>query len=143
MARVKGTRGSRTVTVSLKAVALGVALAGFFLPFAMQSPKSIAEDAGSMLAGAGESLSASVPLNPYNSLAEQLAAKEQSLNEREAELDVETRASNLPSTADMFGFVSFALSLFLLVLVGVNFYLDSRRGKHNSIISSKFSVDLR
>lgn len=96
-----------------------------------------------MFAGTGAALSAVVPANPYNTLAQQFAEKEQELNDREAML-AEREAKNVgPSAGGIFGVLSFAFSLVLLALIGVNFYLDSRRGKKTPTLSSKFSVDLR
>jgi hypothetical protein len=141
-AKKSNTRGIWQIAVPLNALALGVALSGFFIPVFTQSPSHLIDDAKSMMAGSGASLSAAVPENPYNTLAQQLDQKEQALNDREASLNARTSGSLISTTGDIFGFVSFALSLLLCGLVGLNFYMDSRRGKKRNVISGRYSVDL-
>jgi|GEM_PF-1719299 len=137
----RNNRGIWQRAVPLNALALGVAISGFFIPIFTQSPAGLIDDAKSMTAGSGATLSAAVPENPYNTLAQQLDQKEQALNDREAVLNAREPASSV-SMGDFFGFVSFILSLLLCGLVGLNFYLDSHRGKKHSVISGRYSVDL-
>jgi hypothetical protein len=137
MARKRNTRGILYRPVPLNYLALGIALSGFLIPIYTQSPMGLIQDAQSMLADSGASLSAAVPENPYNLAAEELAAKEQALNEREAALDTPRT-----SLGDIFGFASFALSVILCALVALNFYLDSHRGKRRGVAPGKYSVDL-
>ncbi len=139
---VKDKRGKIRIRIPLNSLALGVALGGILVPLLMQSPVHFASDAESMLAGAGSALSASVPPNPYNTLAQQLKDKEDSLNERQAELDAREVTAVGPSAGEIFGFLSFVFSVILFALIGLNFYMDSHRSK-KPVVSSKFSVDLR
>src|SRR6185295_15907162 len=99
--------------VPLKPLALGVAISGFLLPLLSQSPMQLAEDARSMLADSGATLSAAVPPNEYNTLAQQLEDKERSLNDREHALETGSRASS----GDIFGLISLVLSLILCGLI--------------------------
>jgi len=139
--RKTNTRGILRREIPLNALALGVAISGFLIPVFTQSPSDFVQDARGMLADSGTALSAAIPPNPYNSLADQLDQKEQELNQREAALDA--RSSNgLFATGNIYGFISFILSLILCGLVGLNFYLDSRRGKKRGFLPGKYSVDL-
>ena len=143
MGRKSEKKGAFYISIPLNALAIGVALGGFVLPLATQSPQNLVEDAQSMLAASGSTLSAEVPPNPYSDLAQQLDQKEQALNQREEALSQRASALSRPSIGEIFGFISFALSIILFVLLGVNFYFDSRRSKRPSFLSTKFSVDLR
>ena len=127
----------------MKLMALGVALGGLMVPFTMQTPVDFVQNAQSMFAGSGAAISAMVPANPYNTLAQQLVEKERELVDREAAL-AEREANDIgPSAGGIFGVLSFVFSVFLLALIGVNFYLDARRAKKRPTLASKFSVDLR
>jgi hypothetical protein len=128
---------------SLNFVAALVAVAGIFAPFATTSPVLFVDDARAMLGAAGATLSASVPPNPHNTVAEQLANEKRSLDEREAMLDARENAPVGVSAGEIFGFAGFAISVVLLILIGVNFYLDSRLGRKPTVLSRKFVVDLR
>jgi predicted PurR-regulated permease PerM len=136
-------RGTIRLRVPLNALAFGVALGGIALPMFMQTPARLVADAQSMMADSGAALTAAVPPNPYNTLAQQLDAKEQALNDREAALSAQDRKNTGLSFNELFGFISFALSIFLFALIGLNFYLDSRQRSKGSAVSSRFSVDLR
>lgn len=126
---------------SLNLLALVTAFAGLLLPLTQMSPERFVDNAHSLAAASGVSLSAAVPSNPYNTLAQQLSDREKALEERESAMNkAETPA---PTLGEIMGFVSFALSLILCVLVGINFYLDSRRGRRSGMLANKFSVDLR
>lgn len=134
-------RGKIHLSVPLRPIALGVALSGMLVPVLMQTPERLTQNTESMIAGAGATLSASVPENPYNTLAQQLQDEQAALNEREAEL--KKKENNVgPSAGEIFGVMSFVMSVILLGLLGLNFYMDSRRNKRPAV-SSKFSVDLR
>jgi hypothetical protein len=135
-------RGILSTSIPLNALAFGVAISGFFIPLMTQSPERLVNDAQSMLASSGATLTAAVPQNSYNSLAQELDAKEQSLNDREAALNELSTVQVRPSWGDIFGFVSFALSLILCALVGLNFYMDSARNRKRGVVSGKYSVDL-
>ena len=95
-----------------------------------------------MFAGAA-SMYASVPANPDNTVAAQLAAKEAELNRREAEMTTREHSPSPMSLGEILGASSFFLSLIVLLLVALNFYFDARRGKSLPIMPRKFFVDLR
>lgn len=98
----------------------------------------------SQLAGAA-AVTASVPENPYNTLAMQLDARATSLDEREAALrDREGVRNVIGVLGDYMGFASFFLSITILLLLSYNFYLDARRGIVRPLaIPERFKVDLR
>lgn len=102
----------------------------------------VAQSAQYMVASAIVGTSAAVPPNPYNTLDQQLLEKQTRLNEREAALAVRENSSNTLSSQDLWGVYSFVMSAVLVVIVGINFYFDLRRGRPNPL-SRKFSVDLR
>jgi hypothetical protein len=126
---------------SLNFVAALVAVAGLFAPFATTSPTIVLDDMHAMLGAAGATLSASVPSNPYNTIAQQLADERRLLDEREA--DLLARENTPISAGEIFGFAGFVISIALFILIGVNFYLDSRHGRKPTVLSRKFVVDLR
>jgi hypothetical protein len=138
--RRKGVAAA-TYAPSLNFIAALVAVAGLFAPFATTSPTIVLDDMHTMLGAAGATLSASVPANPYNTIAQQLADERRLLDEREASLLARERAPI--SAGEIFGFVGFAVSVALFILIGVNFYLDSRHGRKPTVLSRKFIVDLR
>jgi hypothetical protein len=124
-------------------VALLVAIPALLYTLSIGTPREYAENARVMLAGAA-SMSASVPENPYNSLAAALAEKEAQLDQREAELVAQnsSRATENLSFGEILGMSSFFMSLLILLLVALNFYYDVRRGG-SSPMPRKFLVDLR
>lgn len=83
---------------------------------------------------------AGVPENPYNTLAQQLQAKEDELVARERALQ---SGSLSEDGAFPFGIASFAVSLGVLVLLAINFILDWRRSKFLSRASMSYSVNLK
>jgi predicted PurR-regulated permease PerM len=131
---------ARRISRRLRLLALVAALGGLSFSLTQITPERLVTQAQSLSAGAGSTLTALVPANPYNTLADQLYKKEQALNEREAALDQRDTTWHL-SLGEMLGIVSFVLSLLLCVLIGINFYLDMRRGKRP--FANRLSVDLR
>lgn len=91
-----------------------------------------------MTASATVGASASVPANEHNVLAQQLAEKERALTEREAAVAESELSQWTFGSTDTLALSSVVLSFVLLVLVGINFYFDMRRG-----LPSVFAVDLR
>lgn len=105
------------------------------------TPASLARGAKDTLADV--SLTVGVAPNPYNTEAEQLADKQQQLNQEQATLTAEqTSAAQTQSTTDRWGFYSLCVSGALFVLVALNFYLDMRR-RRQAPAAGAFSVDLR
>lgn len=122
--------------------------AGVFFGYAAAtvSPSALTRTSGEMLASASVSISAAVPQNPYNSLAEQLREKEAALQERERAAGVGPSAAGAEPVStldDKLGVLSLFVSLILLVLVAINFYLDMRREGRVPMLSNPFAVDLR
>lgn len=129
---------------TLNVIAVIVAACGLTFSLVAGSPKDFGLTAERLAASAGVSTSASVPANPYNTLAAQLSAKEQALNDREAQIAAKgSVAPTQNSWGDMFGFFSFCMSIMLFVLVAINFYRDSQRGKTTIPLARKFLVDMR
>lgn len=119
------------------------ALAVIFLGYAAltSSPASISRAAEDTLAAVG--LAASVPANPYNTLAQQLSDKQTQLDQQAAQLAVQEKnnMSAATSASDRLGFYSLCISAALFILVAINFYLDIRRREEGP--GRKFSIDLR
>ena len=78
-----------------------------------------------MLGSAAVGLSAAVPINPHNSLAEDLAEREAALNAREAQLRSES--NTVQRFSEWLAPISLAASIVLFVLLAFNFYFDRRR----------------
>lgn len=126
----------------LNALGIFVAFLGLVHPLLVQSPHGIAANVGAMAAATGATLTVGVAANEYNTLAQQLSVKQLSLQEREEALRAkETRYAGL-SLGDLFGLASFVLSIILCALIGLNFYMDWRRGR-KIMRPGKFQVDLR
>lgn len=102
------------------------------------SPAELLKSAQSMLAAVG--VSASVEPNQYNTVAEQLAAKEARLNQQASDLAAKEKA-DAQSPANLYGFWSLCISAALFALIAFNFYMDSRRRGLRG--GGKLSVDLR
>lgn len=83
-----------------------------------------------MLGSAAASLSAAVPANPYNTLAEELALREAELDRREAALRSDASAGDTASFSEQLAPYSLAASGLLFTLLTLNFFLDwrGRRG---------------
>ena len=141
--RTKKTRGYQDV---LTAIALFVAMTGLAYSLFTASPEKLAQDATRLLAsGAAATLGVAVPENQYNTLAEQLRAKQTELDQREASLNA---APARPATwplfqSDLLSVASFFMSFILLILIGLNFYFDKRRVASRTPVGGKYSVDLR
>ncbi len=94
-----------------------------------------------MLANAAVGVSLGIAPNPYNTLAQQLESKQSELNAREERvvaLEDELRQSQLIERYVAFG--SLFLSTCLFMLVGLNFYMDSRR---RPVPARPYAVDMR
>ncbi len=73
--------------------------------------------------GSSSGAVAEVPENPYNTLAQQLIDREEELTEREEHLaEVIVRSEQNEKITNLI----FALVIFLLILLSLNFYLDYR-----------------
>ncbi len=127
---------------SLNLIALAAVFAGFVFPLLQMTPERFVNNAGSLAASTGVSLSAAVSPNPHSLIAEQLSEKERALAEREIAMSAAERPRGF-TLGEIMGFASFALSLVLCALMGLNFYLDCRRRRKPGMLGSKFSVDLR
>ena len=91
-------------------------------------------------------MSASVPPNPYNTLASELADEKSQLDARAHALAAQQSAASQGAELEHYlTIASFCMSIVLLVLVGLNFYLDTRRrgGKASGYLERTFLVDLR
>lgn len=138
----KGRGVGRNIIVN--AVALLVAIPTLSYSLYIDSPYTLSESALRLMADAAVGMSASIEPNPYNTLAQQLSNKEALLNERETQITSQERAGiERASSLGIFGFVSFCISIFLLILVGINFYFDIRRRQKGGWLARKFLVDLR
>ena len=102
-----------------------IALALFMFATSVSSPSVLARDAMSMVGSGAVGMNAGVDANPYNTAAAQLAAKQNELMAREATVDAQTGGS-LTGTR-VLAAASFCISLIVLVLVSLNYYMDFRR----------------
>ncbi len=136
-------RASRSVVVG--AIGLLVAVPTIGYSMYLDTPAGLAGSAQRLMADAAVSMSASVPANPYNTLASQLSAEQAQLDQREATLNAQESAINEQSApAEDWTFASLALSILLLILVALNFYFDMRRRRpRQDPLAQKFLVDLR
>jgi predicted PurR-regulated permease PerM len=136
-------RVSRTLLVN--AIGILVALPAIGYSFYLATPVSLAQNGERLLADAGVSMSADVPANPYNTLAAQLDTEQAALDQRAATLNAQESAINQQnSSASDWGLASIGISVFLLILVSLNFYLDMRRRRpQTDPLAKKFLVDLR
>ncbi len=138
----RSRRARSVLRRELSLLSLGVALAGFGVT-AWNGASVIVHEAAGMLGAASVSISASVPMNADNALAQALAQKSAALDAREAGLSVRAPAERVSSeTVVPWGLLSFLMSLALFALVAANFYLDMRRDGRR-LIASPFAVDLR
>ena len=100
----------------------------------------------SMLAAATVGTSAAVEPNPYNTWNQQLTEKEKALALREktiAALEDKFSGSSVITPQSNLPLYSFCLSLFLTILVGLNFYFDWRRGASHDTPELSGVVNLR
>lgn len=102
-----------------------ISLALFMYATSVSSPSVLARDAFTMVGTGAVGMYAGVEPNPYNTAAAQLAAKQNELVAREATVDAQTGGS-LTGTR-VLAAASFCISLIVLVLVSLNYYMDFRR----------------
>lgn len=128
---------------NLNGATLFVAFGLFCYSFAASTPQALVFTAETMLAQA-VGASASVPPNAVNTYIKELADKEKELNEREkriAYLEEREDVREGGSEGDPWALASLGTSVMLFGLVGVNFYLDRRRGR--LAVSNPFSINLK
>ena len=102
-----------------------VALVLFMYATSIDSPKILVKSAGSMLGSAVIGVYAGVDPNPDNTVAAQLAAKQQELDAREASIAANSGGS-LTGTRSLAA-AAFVTSILVLLLVAANYYMDWRR----------------
>ncbi len=127
----------------VRGMSLSVAVILLAYSVSLFTPAIIASNIEHMLANAAVGVSMGVAPNPYNTLAAELAAMEKDLGEREQRvltLEEELRASQ--SIEKYLAYGSLALSTCLFMLVGLNFYMDSRR-REQKVPVQDFAVNLR
>jgi len=130
----------------VNAIALLIAIPALAYSFSLGTPGGLAENTQRLVADAAISMSASVPANPYNTLAAQLSDEQAQLDARAAQLAAKQSALNAQDVlVQDLGLAGFGLSVFLLILVGLNFYFYMRRrsGAPQGALARKFLVDLR
>lgn len=108
--------------------------------FSFAPPAVIVKNTGAMLGSASVGVGAAVEPNQYNTLAAQLAEKENALNDRESLLD--QREYLLEIREAPIAVYTFILGLVLCALVAANFYFDWRREKRRKA-PQPLAVDLR
>lgn len=121
-------------------------LAAGFFGYAVYggAPQVFITSGSAMLAQTVIGASASVVANPYNSAVEQIATKEAELDAREQQIaNREKPLKTEPTQAVDLSMYSFALSCALLLLVGMNFYFDWKRGRGRKITSVLGTVNLK
>ena len=127
--------------VSLTATALLV------YAFVSASPSTHLQNTRDLLASAAVGITVGVPPNPYNSIAQQLEAKQNELSDREQRL-AELEKSSKPVSGGAAGTNDFAtyslgMSVLLFMLVAANFYYDWRRArKEQQKIPGQYSINL-
>lgn len=104
-----------------------IALVLFMYATSIDSPKVLTQNTATLVGSAVIGMSAGVPENPYNTAAAQLTAKQDELSAREATVHAQTGGS-LTSTR-VLAAASFCVSLLVLVLVSLNYYMDFRRSR--------------
>lgn len=132
----KRARGQKNKKKGMYNGAIGVAaLVLFVYAASVAPPRELVARAPLMLGSAAIGVAASVPENPYNSLAQELRVKEEELKVREQQL-----SGNGGNTLPQSGFfnltmalVSFALSIILFVLLLLNFYFDWHRERMRTL----------
>ena len=146
MSKRSSARKRRVRFIAVNAAALVVAVASLAYSLSIAPPAQMAASAKRLMADASVSMSASVPANPYNTLAAQLTQKQNALDARAAQLEAQQATINSrDAIIQDLGLAGFGLSIFLLILVGLNFYLDGRRRRDMDMgpLARKFLVDLR
>ncbi|MFM2330855.1 MAG: hypothetical protein RLZZ26_362 [Candidatus Parcubacteria bacterium] len=128
--------------INLSGGIVAVALLGYALLLA--SPSELALTARTQLAAASVSISAGVPANPDNTLAGQLEQKSAQLDVQQQHIQ-DLQQSLSSSANDTLGFYSLIASIFVFLLISVNFYFDWRRsrGQGDSLLTRPFTVNLQ
>jgi hypothetical protein len=127
----------------LNILALLIAVPVLLYSLSVSTPHTYVMNARAMLGAASATMGASVGANPDNTLAAQLAAEQQRIDQEKADLAAsESQKQNGLSIGEMLGVSSFFISVVLLILVALNFYYDSKREKFPQP-ARKFFVDLR
>lgn len=130
--------------ISVSVVALVIAAPLFVYALVLVPPAMLARDVRAALTATAVGATAGVDPNPINTLAAQLKEKEASLDQREqvlSQIEDEIIAKN--SSNNTIAFISLGGSLLLFLLVGLNFYLDTRRRRDQRAAPGRFSLDLR
>ena len=107
--------------------------------FSLSTPSVLVSSSRSMMAQV-VGMSAGVQPNEYNTLATQLAQKEEELKTREARV-VEIQSNSSQSNATLVATLSLGLSVVLFLLLILNFYFDMRARRDTNV--NGFSLDLR
>jgi predicted PurR-regulated permease PerM len=139
----RSKKGSRRIShVNLSGSIVAIGLLGYALSLA--SPAELARTAHDQFAAASVSTTVGVPANPINSLAEQLKEKSAQLDVQQQHIQ-ELQHSLSSGSNDTLGFYSFIASIFVLLLVVVNFYFDWRRGRGqgSTLLTRPFTVNLQ
>lgn len=113
-----------------------VAIGGLYYGVDTFGPGLLAQRGEAFVANASVSISAAIPPNPDNTLAQELRAKQEALDARERSLMTGS------TTSTDWGFRAFVLSALLLMLMIVNFYLDIRRARRLEYART-YSIALR
>ena len=123
---------------------LAVAGALFIYSAVFGAPREVIVRTNAMLANVVVGTSAAVEPNSYNSLAQQLTDKEKELRSREENIAQQENQNSIvqdmPSNLSLY---SFLMSLILLILVGINFFFDWRRGRSGIGENSRSVINLR
>lgn len=131
-------------SISVSAVALAIAAPLFVYALVLVPPAMLAHNVRAALTATAVGASAGVDPNPINTLAAQLKDKETSLDQREqvlSQLENEIIAKN--SSNNTIAFISLGGSLLLFLLVGLNFYLDTKRRRDQKAAPGRFAIDLK
>ena len=137
MTRVrKHTQRARRVS-SVSIAGLAVATSLFTYSLFVISPGGLMHIASTSFATAVMSVTAGVPANHDNTLAQQLQEKEARLNQMEQGTAAKT--GDVPLDTGMYSLMA---SVLLFVLVGVNFYFDHIRGR-GGVIAVNMPINLR
>jgi Na+/H+-translocating membrane pyrophosphatase len=111
----------------LRRSAILFALVLFMYATSVDAPSALVATARSMVGSAVVGMTAGVEPNPYNSAAGQLAQKQNELESRE-QLVRAYEGGSLTGTR-VLAAASFLVSILVLVLVALNYYMDFRRGR--------------
>ncbi len=106
---------------------VAVALAGY----ASVSAPLLPMRASLLLGSAAIGISAAVPSNPYNALAQELVEREAELDRREALVREAESRSVFWDFSALLAPYSFAVSFLLFALIALNYILDWRRSRRS------------